>query len=868
MTRQGLWVGVLTVLVILPGSWAADAPAVVEACDAGATAAAAPPEEGSPTLDAVWSINPGKGVSSGRVQLKMKAPEETPAAEPVAFLCEIESVSNFDKARGVMTITDSQGNQVSRGEIPIQVLKGSNTCKYQWVASGAAPGEYRAYFELDYTNEDAPVTYTLMLKRVTDGQLKSDLARLKERFAGIRKQVDAINDPAKLPYVRVRLAVAELFAGRAEQDIAKGAWRAVDGVACYLEKTAQATEAAIAFEGLTPETAESAPAADLSALEIADGAVLSGGRPVYLFGRVLTETSAAAVEQLHTLGLNLAVMNVPPSAVLAGESETAAFQAAFDPALDQAAASNVSVVAQLAPDALGEWVFDKWPDIKDHGFVDLTHPGVHETFLRHINAVIPYLAERKMVGAVCLTQGAQFRYDTEEVRQAFLEYVRQRYPDRQTLNQVWHAHLANYEEITIWDDKAPEWSYQNRRAYQYDWQTFHRHLIQGYFDEVNAAIKALAPSMRLTAMAADTAFELAETRMTPNREELAQALDITGCSSVAASEDKYYAMCYPNTAAFYTLTKSFAPSKPIYNLDSRFVFDAALDAPHAFAFVNTAVWEAVINGVNAMALGPDSPVFDRPETAEAFVTAALDVNRLAPMVHALQQVPPAIGILFSDASKIFEDGVPHLKSARYAYEGCSFAGYSVRFLTESQIKEGILDDIKILVIPQTPAVSEDTFKAVMAYTKKGGAVARVGSPIPYDEWGQSRRDVVQNTGNTVLVRGMNLPTEYLHAMDAAIVLGQLPSIPRPINASGYPVEGVKTRYAEVDGEPYLYAINLRKTKVNCHLAGGMQSGRDLIRGRDVSFPRVLEPLDPMLIHLDKVNYEKELEAAPEKAGGK
>jgi hypothetical protein len=108
---------------------------------------------------------------------------------------------------------------------------------------------------------------------------------------------------------------------------------------------------------------------------------------------------------------------------------------------------------------------------------------------------------------------------------------------------------------------------------------------------------------------------------------------------------------------------------------------------------------------------------------------------------------------------------------------------------------------------------------------------------------------------------MNLPTEYLHAMDAAMVLGSLPRIPRPINASGYPLEGVKTRFVEVDGEPYLYMVNLRKTSLNCHLAGGLQTGRDLIRGRDVVFPRVLEPLDPMLIHLEKLAYHQELAAS-------
>jgi len=255
-------------------------------------------------------------------------------------------------------------------------------------------------------------------------------------------------------------------------------------------------------------------------------------------------------------------------------------------------------------------------------------------------------------------------------------------------------------------------------------------------------------------------------------------------------------------------------------------------------------------GVNGISLAEDTTIFDRPETTEAFAAACLNINRLAPIVAAFQRAPADILVLFSEASKIFDDGKPHLKSARYAYEGCSFSGYNVRFITDQQCAQSGLTGVKVLVLPETPAVPSDTFAALLAYVKSGGAVARVRTPIPYDEKGRSRREVLPNTANTVLVRGLNLPTEYLHAMDAAIVLGSLPTIPRTINAYGYRVEGVKTRYIEYGGERYLYLVNLRKTEITCYLAGSLQTGRDLILGRAVAFPQRVAPLDPMLIRFD------------------
>ncbi len=107
----------------------------------------------------------------------------------------------------------------------------------------------------------------------------------------------------------------------------------------------------------------------------------------------------------------------------------------------------------------------------------------------------------------------------------------------------------------------------------------------------------------------------------------------------------------------------------------------------------------------------------------------------------------------------------------------------------------------------------------------------------------------------MLVRGENLPTEYLHAMDAVTAFDALPRIPRTVNLSGYPIEGVKSRYVVYEGQGYLYVVNLRREPAMVQLYGGKRSGHDLIQGRDVEFPMQIEPLVPMLIRLDKPKEE-------------
>jgi hypothetical protein len=99
------------------------------------------------------------------------------------------------------------------------------------------------------------------------------------------------------------------------------------------------------------------------------------------------------------------------------------------------------------------------------------------------------------------------------------------------------------------------------------------------------------------------------------------------------------------------------------------------------------------------------------------------------------------------------------------------------------------------------------------------------------------------------MRASDTPTVFLHALDAAYVFGILPPIPRTINNYGYPLEGVKSRYVQYDGQEYLYVTNLRPEPVKAYLFGGTREGRDLIRGRNVRFPLTLAPLDPMLVRL-------------------
>jgi len=297
------------------------------------------------------------------------------------------------------------------------------------------------------------------------------------------------------------------------------------------------------------------------------------------------------------------------------------------------------------------------------------------------------------------------------------------------------------------------------------------------------------------------------------------------------------------------LLRSLAPQKPLVVLDAHFALDSIKTGEEASRYLHTAMWEAAIAGINGCALAPGA-LWANPGALEGFCSASLDLNRVGEIVTAFQGAEAPIAVLWSMPSKIYRDGETFLNSVRHVYEGCAFFGFPIRFITESECTPAGLEDVAVLVLPEVPALADETFDAIDAYARAGGTIIRSGRPAPYTPTGGSRHDVIAQTDRTIFVRASDTPTVFLHALDATYVFGVLPTIPRIINNYGYPLEGVKSRYVEHEGQKYLYVVNLRKEPVKAYLLGGKRQGRDIIRGRDVRFPMMLDSLDPMLVRLD------------------
>jgi transposase len=685
---------------------------------------------------------------------------------------------------------------------------------------------------------------------------KRSYGALLQRFGHVHALLGPVQEslrearPAEVPlYASIRAAIAEDALDQAEVFLQEGDWPHATALSEFAAMSCDSARALLTFAPLTPELARPGPVPSATSLRIRDGAFYTpASDPVFLFGFRDPDINPRTLALLDRYGLNFAAIDVSPADLLLEGGTNLDTVARVDTYLENADALGIGVTVGLAANVAPAWLRSGQTAMTPDGSEKTAVPGPGEARAlsqRHLDAVAPLLQRHPSVNGVSLASAPAFHWETEEVRQGFQQAMALKYKeDRRAVNRAWRTRLRALDEIQIlWDYHQP--------SYQYDWQTWHQHLVSNHFTWLAGCARRALPNLPLQIVLPGTAAQTGEARTGIDRQALVRLTDVTGCAASYAPGSSIYAVPFAGPELSFRLLRSLAPANPLVVSALTFDLSQIPAGARASQHVHAALWDAAIAGVNGFAARP-SEFEQNPGGLEGFATACADLNRLGAIVTAFQRSPAPIAILWSAPSKIYLDGETFLESVQRVYEGSAFFGFPIRFITEEACISGGLADVSVLAMPEVPALADGTFQAINEYAKAGGAVIRSGRPAPYTPAGVSRHDVITQTSRTIFVRGSDTPTVYLHALDAAYVFGVLPPIPRTINSYGYPLEGVKSRYVELDGQEYLYVVNLRKEPARVNLYGGPRKGRDLVRGRSIQFPTVLEPLEPVLVHLAPV----------------
>lgn len=797
-----------------------------------------------PATAGVW-IQPLTSEPGRYAEIEVAARAAQPWSEPIEISGVFRSSVMHPRVALELRVTDADGVLMARASLALAAEVGSNPFSFAILPEVLPSGRYEATI-LAVGNEYQLLADAIVTIQKLDGrELGRALDAVQQAVNALEAHLDSRGGIGQFPYQRMRIETVEQLLPTARRMLSDHSLRRADDAIRYMEETLNSVRATLTFgtdAAGKPDSVTQRP--DMTTVTPRHGAFYADDTPVFLMGFAGGLELGQNLPVLSRLGLNHALVALDPDSGL--DPRATRF-------LDDARQANMAVTVHLSTGASRATADQHtlWPDTAR------MYPSELDPAFA---SILAQLQRQPAVHAVGLANRPVVRFRGEEARHAFIEYLRGTYPTQYDLNRSWKMRLRAFDEVQIMPAS-------DRIAYQHDWQTFTRLAGARYAAGRIQMAQAEAPSLPMFLTYDGGLLKPGEEGANLDYEALGAYLPVTGVTSRLSAAHERYALDFPGHVLPYAILRSLVPDRPLLDTELRIDLEGVGDAPiaHTIAesLVHAGVWDAAVEGLNGVALWAWSRAVVSETRAEAngalvkqlgalegLARASLDLNRLAPIVVALQQARADVAILYSFEGLLRPEAAEYTESLRNAYEGVSFGGRPVRFMTERQAAAGELDGVHVLVLPRVRTLTDEAFAAVAEYIENGGIVIRTPNQIPYDGRGHSRRQVIASTLETILVRGLDTPAAYFHAIESAYATGRLPEVPRPSNEYGYLLQGVKSRYVEHDGETYLYLVNLRQNAVATGLNGAYRGGYDLIQGREVTFPTVLKPLDPMLLRLE------------------
>ncbi|MBO4344846.1 MAG: hypothetical protein J5833_03770, partial [Victivallales bacterium] len=181
-----------------------------------------------------------------------------------------------------------------------------------------------------------------------------------------------------------------------------------------------------------------------------------------------------------------------------------------------------------------------------------------------------------------------------------------------------------------------------------------------------------------------------------------------------------------------------------------------------------------------------------------------------------------------------------------AWEGMTFSGLPVKFISDRQIKEGKLSNFKIVAV-NAKHVDDFTFNALIDFAAKGGTLLCQGDDaLMLNEFGirvPEREKKLQIASRVAADFARNWFSAFENALSRH-------SIKPPIDVvglDGQHIYGLEYRCAkDRDGKDLMYIVNFSKKPVIATIKG-KNDWFDLITMSDKPSRLTLKPLDVLLL---------------------
>ena len=584
-------------------------------------------------------------------------------------------------------------------------------------------------------------------------------------------------------------------------------------------------------------------------------------RPVFFYGYGHFGQAQADIEKFTRYGANIIQCEFGPSSVCPAEGKFS-----DDPVkhvqslLDRGSKAGVAVCLLISPHYFPEWALAKYPHLrkKREGFLQycLHAPEGQELLKQFIAHAIPPIKDHPALHSICLSnEPTNAEEPCEFAKAEFHKWLAKRHGDVATLNARWGTQFTRFEDVPLGDpfkqDSVPP-------ACWYDFVRFNQEWFAGWHRMMADAIHAVAPDLPVHAKGMTwTMVGNTEARYGVDAELFGGFSQINGNDSVNFYNHEIgeFAQDWLGNAAVYDLQRSVKDA-PVFNTENHIIVDRET-RPIPAEHIRAALWLQAIHGQSASTIWVWERSFDsksdtagsimhRPACTEAANYTALDLNRLAEEVTAIQRLKPQVAIVHSVSGLVW-DGGRYVDCASKLYTALSFTGLKIGFVTERQLERGEVPGPAVLFVPNIVHLSEDATKTLRKYPGRLVYVGE-GSLLSRDEYDHERKGEL---------KAERLPFHYGKTTWQNIAQSLRPKLAdwkaqptvQVVDPQGQPVTGVVWLCADTPKGTIVSLCNFGRKQVQISLRRNDQAvtGQDLLSGEAAGDVVTMDSLKPRLV---------------------
>jgi hypothetical protein len=236
-------------------------------------------------------------------------------------------------------------------------------------------------------------------------------------------------------------------------------------------------------------------------------------------------------------------------------------------------------------------------------------------------------------------------------------------------------------------------------------------------------------------------------------------------------------------------------------------------------------------------------IYYRPGYCFGQQRALLDLNRLSDDVTAINQAKPTVAILYSPTARYWDKD--YATSVRTIYTALSFTGDTITFISEKQLAEQGVPDVRAIVLPHATHVARAAAKVLDAYRAGGGLLIAAGDEcMTLDEY---HRPLTDHVASSISLKSEREATDDIRR-----------ALPAPARSAlidtttNKPAFGVEYKVVQRDHAVLVPLINFLKQPqtVNVNIDRGEDEAVDLLTGQTVTLKNLkLNPMEPMLLKI-------------------